>query len=598
MRDRATQKLAQAYHLDEIASSVAMMQSATALEDVAKHVLQREERNTDARYVHFFHEKIPSMAMPQHTSLDTLSDIIRQRPTDPSPYRTRAVARMFKSDFEEAVRDCTDALAVHRLYHAEDENDEREMILARDAAKLHRDHRTESRVEEKDHPSSLEPQLLFYRGLSYLTLACANIGRGLCGSRLIGARQNGNGTLSETTDEQEARYRADGRRNVRTYAKRALRDYLSFLSHFDYTPGLSAQYTDAFLEKLSSGNLLHGSRGEKLREIDGHAGAGISEALVKYERQKDPLKTHDMPQLPKPAVHKLNELFAAVPPPNLPPYPPEADRSIDPNHPIFSLPDFSEAVTYHPLLTDVLHSALLCHCLIQTSTKELQRHAYMAARISRACDGYPIFLAARSHARADWIEVLNRTQNWLGLSSTWDNLCAPAPLPGHSQKPASRDAAEGQKSRTTQGTLVQALADERMMDGDSSTATFKARELRAAREEEEAARKEYNRTKLVDTNETGALSGTQDRNASSLQPRRGAQEDGKSYLVTTERAEAIARWILEAPPPSAADGAGRPKKKTGVKARLRKQAGAASSLQETTTETRLEQSVDSLDLAD
>lgn len=597
MRDHATQKLSEAYHLDEIASSVAMMQSASALEDVAKHVLQREEQNTDAQYVHFFHEKIPSMAMAEYTSLDTLSDIIRQRPTDPSPYRTRAVARMFRDDFEGVVRDCTDGLAVHRLYHAEHENDQREMILARDAAKLSRDHRTEGRVEEKDQPSSLKPQLLFYRGGAYLTLACENIGRGLYGLRRSGARQNGSGTLSETTDEEQARYRADARRMVRTYAKRALRDYLSFLSHFDYTPGLSAQYTDAFLERLSSGNLMHGSRGEKLREIVSHAGTGISEALVKYERQKDPLKTHEMPQLPKPAVHKLNELFAAVPPSNLPPYPPEAESRIDPNHPIFSLPDFSEAVTYHPLLTDVLHSALLCHCLVQTSTKELQRHAYMAARIARVCDGYPIFLAARSPARADWIEVLNRTQNWLGLSSTWDNLCAPAPLPGHSQKPASRDTAEGQKSRTTQGALVQALADERMMDGDSFTATFKARELRAAREEEEAARKEYNRTKFIDVNETGALNGSQDKNASSHQPRRWAQEDGKGYPVTTERAEAIARWILEAPPPSAADGAGRPKKRTGVKGRLRKQASTASSLQEA-TETGLEQSVDSLDLVD
>ncbi len=63
MREHATQKLSHAYHLDEIASSVATMQSASALEDVAKHVLQRDEQNAEAQYVHFFHEKIPSMGV-------------------------------------------------------------------------------------------------------------------------------------------------------------------------------------------------------------------------------------------------------------------------------------------------------------------------------------------------------------------------------------------------------------------------------------------------------------------------------------------------------------------------------------------------------
>ena len=53
MREHATSKLSHAYALDEIAASVATMQSASALEEVAKHVLQRDERDPDAQYVHF-----------------------------------------------------------------------------------------------------------------------------------------------------------------------------------------------------------------------------------------------------------------------------------------------------------------------------------------------------------------------------------------------------------------------------------------------------------------------------------------------------------------------------------------------------------------
>src|ERR1700760_771312 len=45
MREMATQKLSQAYHLDEIATSVATMQSASTLDDVAQFVLSRNSGN-------------------------------------------------------------------------------------------------------------------------------------------------------------------------------------------------------------------------------------------------------------------------------------------------------------------------------------------------------------------------------------------------------------------------------------------------------------------------------------------------------------------------------------------------------------------------
>jgi hypothetical protein len=581
MREHATQKLAHAYRLDEIASSVAMMQSASALEDVAGHVLQRDEENPDAQYVHFFHEKIPSMTVAENTNLDPLADVIRSKPTDGSAYRTRAVARIFKDDFEGVVRDCTEGLAVSRLYNPQRQNTQRDLILAKDASGLGRDRRNDGRLAEEDQPSSLESQLLFYRGNGHLTLATEQIGSALYGN-----------AHPRPLFDEPSKVQADARRLVRTYAKRALRDYLAFLSRLEYTPGLSAEYTEAFLEKVSSNALECGSRSARL--LDGRGGqSGLSEALVRYELPKDRQAYPSLPQIPKPSVHKLDDLFAAVPPANLPPYPPEHNARPSVDHPSFSLPDFSEAVTYHPLLTEVLHSVLLCHCLIQTSSKELLRHAYMAARIARVCDGYPIFLAARSPARADWIEILRRNRNWLGLSSSWESLCAPAPLPG--QKSSRKETPQERQVQLKEQAFVEALGDERVVDEETFAANFRARELRAAREEEEATSKEYNRTKMLDGPGLSRNAIANENDASP--PKRWGQADGKQYPIITERAEVIVRWIQEAPPPSSADGTSRPKKKTGAKGRLKKQSSNASSLRGS-TETGLEQSVGSVDLVD
>ncbi|RMZ91348.1 hypothetical protein DV736_g1440, partial [Chaetothyriales sp. CBS 134916] len=449
MREHATQKLAAAYRLDEIAASVATMQSASTLEDVAKLVLQRQETDADAQYVHFFHEKIPSRALAASTTLDALTNIIHQRPTDPATYRTRAITRVFKEDHVGAARDLTDGLAVFKVYHAKHSNEQRDLILARDAAKLARDNaRQEAKVDDHDQPSSLEPQFLFHRGNTYLTLACEHISAALQG-QAANANDQAAGSTPVEKNPSEPRARAEARKMVRTCAKRALRDYLAFLGHLDYTPGLSVEHTEAFLQKLSAAQQSKDnrcrSRSERLLDLDAHSQSGLAEALVKYEGGSSnngaEARLPPPPPIPKPKVHKLNTLFAAVPPADLPPYPADAKNKQDRSDALFNLADFSEAVTYHPLLTEVIHSVLLCHCLIQTSAKEHRRHAYMAARVARVCDGYPIFLAARSPARADWMEILRRTNSFLDLEASWETLCQPparTPLPVGRKKKADK----------------------------------------------------------------------------------------------------------------------------------------------------------------
>ena len=174
MREQATQKLSHAYNLDEIAASVATMQATSTLEDVAKLVLQRDQAIVDAKYVHFFHEKIPSRSMADYTTLQPLDEVISQRPTDGALYRTRAVTRMFKDDFVGAARDLTEALGICRLYNAQHQetNAQADLVTARDAAAMMKEYRADRKIEEKDQPSSLESQLLFHRANVYSTLAC------------------------------------------------------------------------------------------------------------------------------------------------------------------------------------------------------------------------------------------------------------------------------------------------------------------------------------------------------------------------------------------------------------------------------------------
>lgn len=639
MREHATSKLSHAYRLDEIAASVATMQSASALEEVAKHVLQRNEQDPDAQYVHFFHEKIPSRAMAENTSLKPLTDIINQRPTEASAFRTRAVTKIFKDDYLGSARDLTEGLAVHRLYN-DHRRDQKELVLARDAAKLQ-----QGKLEEKDHPSSMEPQLLFHRAGVYLTLACQNIATAL--KRLDQASYHDadrpDQPLPQSPEQKEnARAQMEARKLVRTYAKRALRDFSAFLSHFDYTPGISAEFTEAFLDKVASMNNAQSgrSRSERLLDVDTHSQNGLSEALVKYERRRQG-QHNEYPQIPKPAVYKVSDLFNAVPPPGLPSYPPTPQQAEARSHPIFSLPDFSEAVTYHPLITDVLHSLLLCHCLVQTSVKELQRHAYMAARVARVCDGYPIFLAARSPSRADWNEVLRRTKNWLGLEQTWEQLCTPA-LDADHRRRGSAISKENQLAKRGNGTVTrtreeskeeklerikrdairEALADERVVDEDSFRASVRAREARAIAAEDEEMRKEYHN---ISPSRDNKVNGSKPPSSTTDQPNGTANPSttatkllpdqthnpkdnskDKDYQIATERAEMIARWIREAPPPGSSSSEGGTRRKNGKRSLvrgLRKQASDMSAVSvanscASSTVAGLEGSIESLDMVD
>lgn len=557
MREQATQKLSRAYHLDEIASSVATMQSTSTLENVASLVLLRAPDDPDANYVHFFHEKIPSRQLAECTDFRALDLIIGQRPSDCEPLRTRAIVRMFKDDFEGAVRDLTSALGVYRLQQPRHKPASDESMQLEQKTRRRRDNPP---LDERDQPSSIEVQLLFQRAGCYLTLACDNVALALPDSPIEqnANSQNGtNGASNGTTNGDSAPPQAgedpenkgpskkllEVRKAVRVYAKRALRDYMEYLKHFHYSPNLPIEVSDDFSRQVNQAT----HRSKRYYSQSRHASQDPS----------SPTGTS-----PSHTVYELSSLFSATPPADLPPYP--STVLVSPGSATTeSIQTTTEVVTYHPLLTDALHSLLLCHTLIQTSAKELQRHAHMVARLARLADGYPVFQASRSPARADWIEVLRRAENWIELSSSWEALCAPAPLPipvstnGVSTATASVNALsitggtpsaeteEQRKERMRQQAIIEALEDERVNDEASFKAAILARQRRA----------EADHANFTNGGVPSPHAG----------PKRWAVDDGREYPILTERAEAVARWIREAPMGSGTGSSKRKKKPRAAK---------------------------------
>lgn len=635
MREQATQKLSRAYHIDEIACSVATMQSASTLEDVASLVLQRSKDDADAKYVHFFHEKIPSRQLAECTSLDPLNEIIASRPTEAEPLRTRATVRIFKEDYEGAALDLTAALQVHRFNQPSHRASgplpqSRELLSTNDGQPQRNGWREDIILREEEQPSSFEQQVLFHRGGVYLTLACQYVTAALLPLPQVQPvdqrpPEEGEGPPTpppEPSEEimREAQKKAlEARKLVKSYGRKALRDYNAYLSHFEYSPDVPTEVAEDFAKRVN--HAVHGLRIPRQNqrtprpELQAKTSNGSGQRAIPHH------------------TYSLSDLFAAAPPADLPPYPRtdlvpanEADRPLPPQ------PEATgEALTYHPLLTDALHSLLLCHCLVQTSSKELQRHANMVARLARLADGYPVFQASRSPARADWVEVLRRGENWINLLGTWETLCAPAPLPvfpnltvmgGNPSQPAPTqqmasqpmpllsnlelrnamseappgETEEQRSERLYHLAMLSALEDDRVTDMDSLHAAVRAHKQRA--EDDELRTKGLaeapNEAEGVHAPEKGILPDSpvepstptlkaapgdappkarqgqpqhQRQNHSGI-PRRWAIDDGKEYPILTERAAAVARWVLFAPPVGA-EGGGRKKKKksrTGAKA--------------------------------
>ncbi|KAJ6576578.1 hypothetical protein DFH09DRAFT_1361496 [Mycena vulgaris] len=210
LRALAVQKLAAAYTADEIASSVMVMQGGSVFDDLAERVLRIDPNDADARYVHFFHEKIPSRQLAESTTTQVLDELIQTQPQKLEYYRTRGIVHCFRDEYSLATKDFTHALkearavrkakvAHHHNYSTPSQNGKhgsggkggkkRKGGGSGKQRRLGEDDGDEDAGEEggdadadgddagvfvphpsilPDAPTPLEPQLLFLRGAAYL----------------------------------------------------------------------------------------------------------------------------------------------------------------------------------------------------------------------------------------------------------------------------------------------------------------------------------------------------------------------------------------------------------------------------------------------
>lgn len=597
MRELATQKLSQAYRLDEIAASVATMQSASALDAVANLVLQRTPSSADARYVHFFHERIPSRMLAEYTTLDVLNDIIAHEPGHAAPLRTRAFTKIFKEDILGATQDLSEALNICRINHNKHGDGEHHLISmkqAREEAERRRawsrDWIQDHRVADDDQPQGIELQLLFQRGNQYLTMAGQNIksalesfaslakSRGAAGDA-SDIYQNPSDSLGRLSEAEQKIFHCglEARDSVRKYAKRALRDYTAFASQLDYA---FAAATDAQSNVFEQNDLMNGGRvlPESRQLEDGYASTNSGTEGPSGEQSPN---LHQETSAAAVQTFPIADILSSSPPASLPPTTPASSAQLisHPGNGVQPEPtsQYHEMITYHPLLPETLHSLLLAHTLLQTPPTTISRIASNVARLARLADGYPFFLSARSPSRADWCEVLRRTQNWIGLSTTWDSMCqagnqqnAPAGSSGSSgqstgQLVKHKTGAEGNQTTSTESkeslkqkihkdAVLDALADDRVVDDVTFQKAVAARESRALRDMKEPVAGQVSVSQLKDEAPGQSSSKNEDTTPIRDSERQACGKPGHSpatkdedYMIGTERAAAISRWVLEAP---------------------------------------------------
>ncbi|KAH9020426.1 hypothetical protein EDB84DRAFT_1622362 [Lactarius hengduanensis] len=401
LRALAVQKLAAAYRADEIASSVMVMQGGSVFEDIAERVLRADPNDADAKYVHFFHEKIPSRQLAECTTTRVLDELIEAFPQRLELFRTRGIVRTFRDEYGAAVKDFTHALkearalrkarSFHRNGSRSSQNnkgkgDKRKkegkkklngQAPPNGTSEVDGAYRTTTTFPAR---RSLPPECyIFNRGKilnlegirkrisaeGAAELRLCYIQNGHYGGVEIG---NPDGPLGRTDGPKLQAYRgvlADSafREQIGTLLKKSIRDQERFLAHFDAleTPAPPGSDDDDDDDDDDTNNTNNTNTDVVERAAYAFL---LAEAL-------------------RPGAH-------GTPPPPAPP----PDAAV-----LFT--------TYHPLLVES-HFSVLIATLMLGDFAALLRAFLRAATVIDGLEGYPVFLPPRSMAQAEFVETLER----------------------------------------------------------------------------------------------------------------------------------------------------------------------------------------------
>lgn len=371
-----------------------------------------EPNDPDARYVHFFHEKIPSRwalhyarccvmlkrsyhrrQLAESTTTHVLDELIAVYPQRLEFYRTRGIVRCFRDEYHLATRDFTHVLkearnlrkAKHSHMSATD-SDRGSKAKGKKGKKA----KTQGQAPPDgtavaegldgetlplhpsvlpDAPDPIEPQVLFLRGATYLQNVVFLIERAILD--LEGIRKN---TPSDGT-ELRLCYVENGK-----YGGVEIGNPNGPLGS---SSGLKAQAYRKVLNDTAFREQVNGLLKKSIRD---------------HEKFLSHFDTLDAPLPIFGGNLAQRTQYAFLLTESLRP----GSRSQPP--PLNAPPVFT---TYHPLLVES-HFSILLSTLLLGEFADLLPAFSRAATLVDGLEGYPVFLPARSMAQAEFIEVLER----------------------------------------------------------------------------------------------------------------------------------------------------------------------------------------------
>ncbi|KAH9934086.1 uncharacterized protein BXZ73DRAFT_45988 [Epithele typhae] len=418
LRALAVQKLAAAYKADEIASSVMVMQGGSVFDDIAERVLRTDPTDVDARYVHFFHEKIPSRQLAESTSTHVLDELIAANPTRLEFHRTRGIVHCFRDEYGSAVKDFTHAIREARSIrkartaHMNSNLSDKQRAKGSKKKKGKVDgSKTNGQappngtsasagalegisVEGPDgepillHPSVLpdapepiEPQCLFLRAAAYLQHAVFLIEEAIFKLENIRKAPSIDGAEMRLCYVENGKYggveigNPDGPLGRRDGSK--LTAYRTVLTE----PGFREQIT-SLVKKSMRDHRQFLTHFDTLEGAPGYTDRDIVQRIEYAFLLSESLRPGSQSTPP--------------PVPNAPP--------------MFT--------TYHPLLVESHFSILIGYLLLGDFPALLTAFSRTAALVD-GLEGYPVFLPPRSMSQAEFIEILER------LAGGWRNGIQP-----------------------------------------------------------------------------------------------------------------------------------------------------------------------------
>lgn len=395
------------------------------------NLVSADPNDTDAKYVHFFHEKIPSRyvfsllrgcpfscvsrQLAESTTTKVLDELIASQPQRLEFYRTRGIVHCFRDEYPQATKDFTHALKEARVV--------RKAKVA---------HRANNSVQTESRPRS------------------RNKKRKGCAAKQRQTPPDGSSSIENGDDTEADALKLHP--SVLPNAPDPIETQLLFLRGAAYLQQAIFMIEAAIL-KLEGIKKVPSIDGAELRlcciengkyggvEIgnpEGPLGNKNGDKLINYRKViAEPNFREQITSLLKKSVRDHEKFLAHFDSVECPGAIPDGDiaQSVDfafslsesikpgnqPNQSSSAVDAPAIFTTYHPLLVESHFSILICQLMLADFPAVLPTFVRTAALVD-GLEGYPVFLPPRSMGQAEFVEILER------LASGWKKGIMPHSL--------------------------------------------------------------------------------------------------------------------------------------------------------------------------